>query len=102
MFHTGDSLKRVLRAKKRLLSRFRREKFGYNRFYLYQYIKIKNASPVRVTRISGFQKGSDETWNLPDYRYEVRAFTKRGFRNRVIYVRKSLSKDSTLDRKIIW
>jgi len=97
MIHTGDSLKRVLRAKKRLLSRFRRGKFGYNRFYLYQYIKIKNASPVRVTRISGFQKGSDETWNIHDYRYDLRAITKGGLRNRVINVRKSLSKDSTLD-----
>jgi len=39
--------------------------------------------------------------NLHDYRYEVRALTKRGLRNRVIYVRKSLSKDSTLDQEII-
>ncbi len=35
--------------------------------------------------------------NLHDYRYEVRALTYSGLRNRVIYVRKSLSKDSTLD-----
>ena len=35
--------------------------------------------------------------NLHDYRYDVRAVTKRGLRNRVIYVRKSLPKDSTLD-----
>ena len=35
--------------------------------------------------------------NLHDYRYDVRAHTERGLRNRVIYVRKSLSKDFTLD-----
>ncbi len=35
--------------------------------------------------------------NLHDYRYDVRALTNRGLWNRVIYVRKSLPKDSTLD-----
>ena len=35
--------------------------------------------------------------HIHDYRYDVRALTNRGLRNRVIYVRKSLSKDSTLD-----
>jgi hypothetical protein len=49
-----------------------------------------------LENISGF-----ETGNLHDYRYEVRALTNRGFRNRVIYVRKSLPKDSTLDQEII-
>ena len=38
---------------------------------------------------------------LHDYRYDVRALTNRGFRNRVIYVIKSPSKDSTLDQEII-
>ncbi len=32
-----------------------------------------------------------------DYRYDVRAITNCVFRNRVIYVRKSQFKDSTLD-----
>jgi hypothetical protein len=39
--------------------------------------------------------------NLYEYRYDVRAFTKRGLRNRVIFVRKSPSKYSTLDQKVI-
>ncbi len=39
--------------------------------------------------------------NIHDYRYDVRALTNRGLRSRVIYVRKSPSRDSTLDWKII-
>ena len=37
--------------------------------------------------------------NLHEYRYDVRALTSSGIRDRVIYVRKSLSKESTLDQK---
>jgi len=37
--------------------------------------------------------------NLHEYRYDVRALTNCGLRNRVIYVIKRLSKDSTLDQK---
>jgi len=39
--------------------------------------------------------------NLHEYRYDVRALTERGLWNGVIYVIKRLSKDSTLDQKII-
>ncbi len=39
--------------------------------------------------------------NLHEYRYDVRALTNCGLRNRVIYVRESLPKDSTLDQNII-
>ena len=45
--------------------------------------------------------GIDEIRNLHDYRYDVRVVIKSGFRNRVMYVRKSWSKDFTLDQKII-
>ncbi len=43
-----------------------------------------------------------ETGNLHDYRYDVRALTKRGLRNRVISIRKCSPKESTLDQKIIY
>jgi len=39
---------------------------------------------------------------LHDYRYDIRAVTISGFRNGVIYVRKSSPMDSTLDWKIIY
>ena len=39
--------------------------------------------------------------NLHDYRYDVRALTNRGFRNRVIDVGKNQSKEPTLDQKTI-
>jgi hypothetical protein len=40
--------------------------------------------------------------NLHDYRYDVRALTNCVLRNRVIYVRKSLPKASTLEWKTIY
>jgi hypothetical protein len=50
-----------------------------------------------LENISGLESG-----NLHDIRYEVRAVTNRGLRIGVIYVRKSWSKDSTLDWKPIY
>jgi len=58
-----------------------------------------------LENISGFEtvdsrtltQAINEIRNLHDYRYDVRAHTERGFRNRVIYVRKCSPKDSTLD-----
>ena len=43
----------------------------------------------------------NEIGNLHDFRYDARAHTERGLRNRVISVRKCLSEDSTLDWKTI-
>ena len=62
-----------------------------------------------LENISGFESVDsttltqtiNEIGNLHDFRYDARAHTERGLRNRVIYVRKSWSKDSTLDQEII-
>ena len=58
-----------------------------------------------LENISGFETVDSQTLtqvineigNLHDFRYDARAHTERGLRNRVIDVSKSWSKDSTLD-----
>ena len=58
-----------------------------------------------LDNISGFETVNSQTLtqvitkigNLHDFRYDVKALTNRGLRNRVIYIRKSWSKDSTMD-----
>ena len=58
---------------------------------------LENISGFETVDSNTFTQVINEIGNLHDYRYDVRALTNRGFRNRVIYVRKSLSKNSTLD-----
>jgi len=58
-----------------------------------------------LENISGFEtvdsrtltQAINEIGNLHDFRYDARAHTERGLRNRVIDASKSWSKDSTLD-----
>jgi len=67
--------------------------------------EVSEIAGLILENISGFETVDSNTLtqvineigNLHDFRYDVRALTKRGLRNRVIYIRKSLSKDSTLD-----
>ena len=62
-----------------------------------------------LENISGFETLDSQTLTqiinekrkLYDFRYDARAHTERGLRNRVIYEIKRLSKDSTLDQEII-
>jgi hypothetical protein len=54
--------------------------------------EVPEIAGLILENISGF-----ETGNLHDYRYDGRAVINCGLRNGVIYVRKSLSENSTLD-----
>ena len=58
-------------------------------------------APLGLREYQDFKKGSDKTWNLHDFRYDAWTGINRGLRNRVIHLRKSLYKDSTLDQEII-
>ncbi len=67
--------------------------------------EISEITDFILENISGFETVDSNTLiqvineigNLHDFRYDVRAPTKREFRNRVIYIGNNLSKDSTLD-----
>jgi hypothetical protein len=59
--------------------------------------EVSEAIGLILENISGY-----ETGNLHDYRYDVRAFINCVLRNRVIYVGKNRSGESTLDQKIIY
>jgi CRISPR/Cas system-associated protein Cas10 (large subunit of type III CRISPR-Cas system) len=57
---------------------------------------LENTSGFETVDSNTFTQAINEIGNLHDFRYDVRAHTERGLRNRVISVRKCLSKDSTL------
>ena len=67
--------------------------------------EVSEAIGLILENISGFETVDSQTLtqvineigNLHDFRYDARAHTERGLRNRVIDVSKSWSKDSTLD-----
>ena len=58
---------------------------------------LENISGFETVDSNTFTQVINEIGNLHDFRYDVRAHTERGLRNRVISVRKCLSKDPTLD-----
>ena len=58
---------------------------------------LENISGFETVDSQALTQTINEIGNLHDFRYDARAHTERGLRNRVIDVSKSWSKDSTLD-----
>jgi len=58
---------------------------------------LENTSGFETVDSNTLTQTINEIGNLHDFRYDARAHTERGLRNRVISVRKCQSKDSTLD-----
>jgi hypothetical protein len=58
---------------------------------------LENTSGFETVDSQTLTQTINEIRKRYDFRYDVRAHTERGLRNRVISVRKCLSKDSTLD-----
>ena len=61
---------------------------------------LENTSGFETVDSNAFTQAINETGNLHDFRYDARAHIERGLRKQVIYVRKSLSKASTLRQEI--
>ena len=58
---------------------------------------LENISGFETVDSQALTQTINEIRNLHDFRYDARAHTERGLRNRVIDGSKSWSKDSTLD-----